>query len=201
MFKKIIKYLRDLKEWIESFAEKSYAMLALFIVAFTESSFFPVPPDVLLIAIAISSPKVSFKAAFWCTVGSVAGALLGYYIGYALFEVIGKPIIDFYGYQDAWNKVVEIYRGEVGMWFLATAAFSPIPYKVSTIAAGATGMNLIPFVVISTFGRAGRFFLVAALIYLFGPKVKGFIDKYFDKLSIAFLILLIGGFIIIKYIF
>ena len=198
--KRFFNWMRKAKEWMESFSEKKYALLALFIIAFAESSFFPIPPDVLLIAIAISAPKRSFTAAFWCTVGSVFGGMFGYLIGWGLMESIGQPIVNFYNAQEVWNKVVETYRGEVGMWFLAGAAFTPIPYKISTIAAGATGMDLLPFIIISSIGRAARFFLVGGLIYFIGPKVRVYIDKYFDKLAIGFLILLIAGFVAIKYI-
>lgn len=184
---------------MESFAEKPYAMTALFILAFAESSFFPIPPDVLLIAIAVGAPKKAFKAAMYCTLGSVAGGIFGYWIGYAFMQSLGQPIVDFYNAQDVWNSVVETYRGDVGMLFLATAAFSPIPYKISTIAAGATQMELIPFIIISSIGRAGRFFLVGSLIYFFGPQIKAKIDKYFDKLAIAFVVLLIGSFVLVKY--
>lgn len=197
--KTIINVLRAIKEWTEGFANRPHAMLALFFIAFAESSFFPIPPDVLLIAIGIAAPKRSMKAALWCSLGSVAGGILGYYIGFALMESIGVKIVDFYNAQEVWSRVVNLYRGETGMWFLGAAAFSPIPYKIATIAAGATQMPVLPFIVISSLGRSLRFFLVGGLIYLFGPKVKSYIDTYFDKLSIAFLILLIGGFILIKY--
>jgi membrane protein YqaA with SNARE-associated domain len=197
--KTIIELLRKTKEWIESFAMKPHAMLALFLLAFTESSFFPIPPDVLLIAIGIAAPKQSMKAALWCSLGSVVGGVAGYYIGFALMESVGIKIVEFYNAQEVWTRVVATYRGEAGMWFLGGAAFTPIPYKIATIAAGATQMPLVPFIIISSFGRSARFFLVGGLIYFFGPKVKLYIDKYFDKLSIAFLILLIGGFILIKY--
>jgi membrane protein YqaA with SNARE-associated domain len=197
--KKIINMLRKIKEWTESFAKKPHAMLALFIIAFAESSFFPIPPDVLLIAIGIASPKQSMKAALWCSIGSVVGGVAGYYIGFTFMESIGIKIVEFYNAREVWNHVVTSYRGEAGMWFLGGAAFTPIPYKIATIAAGATQMPLMPFIIISSFGRAARFFLVGGLIYFFGPTVKFYIDKYFDKLSIAFLILLIGGFIVIKY--
>ncbi len=199
MLKKLTDWLRSLKVWMEKFAEKPQAMWILFIIAVAESSFFPLPPDILLIAIAVSAPKKAFKAALYCTIGSVIGGVIGYFIGYGLMETIGNPIIDFYKAHEVWNKVVDIYQGEVGLWFLAGAAFSPIPYKVATIAAGATHMDLIPFILVSILGRAGRFFLVGGLIYFIGPKVKVYIDKYFDKLSIAFLLLLIGGFVAIKY--
>lgn len=188
------------KEWMESFANKPGALIAIFIIAFVESSFFPIPPDVLLIAIAIAQPKVSFKAALWCSIGSVLGGVFGYGIGYFLMESIGNAIVDFYNAHEVWQKVVDTYNGEVGMWFLAGAAFSPIPYKISTIAAGATHMDLVPFILISSIGRSARFFLVAGIIYFVGPTAKQFIDKYFDKLSIAFVILLILGFVAIKYI-
>lgn len=188
------------KEWMESFANKPGALIAIFIIAFAESSFFPIPPDVLLIAIAIAQPKVSFKAALWCSIGSVLGGVFGYGIGYFLMESIGNAIVDFYNAHEVWQKVVDTYNGEVGMWFLAGAAFSPIPYKISTIAAGATHMDLVPFILISSIGRSARFFLVAGIIYFVGPTAKQFIDKYFDKLSIAFVILLILGFVAIKYI-
>ncbi|MFP4528725.1 MAG: YqaA family protein [Candidatus Kapaibacterium sp.] len=198
--KKLIEWMRKLKEWMESFAEKPGAMVTLFFLALAESSFFPIPPDVLLIAIGVSKPKRAFMAALWCTLGSVIGGILGYYIGYSLMSTVGYPIVEFYNAQEVWAKVVETYQGEVGMMFLAGAAFSPIPYKISTIAAGATGMDLFYFIVISSLGRAGRFFLVGGLIYFFGPTIKDYIDKYFDKLSIAFLVLLIGGFVLVKYI-
>lgn len=185
---------------MESFADKPYAMASLFILAFAESSFFPIPPDVLLIAIAVVSPKRSFRAAFWCSIGSVFGGVLGYYIGWGLMETIGNSIVQFYNGQEAWGIFLQKYE-EFGGWFLAIAAFTPIPYKISTIASGAAGMNLVTFIIISSFGRAARFFIVGGLIYFVGPKVKIYIDKYFDKLSIAFVLLLIGGFIAVKYLF
>jgi membrane protein YqaA with SNARE-associated domain len=183
---------------MESFADKPFAMTSLFLLAFAESSFFPIPPDILLIAIAVLYPKKSFYAALWCSIGSVFGGVLGYFIGWGLLETVGKTIIELYQAQNAWNEFLRYYN-EYGEIFLAVAAFSPIPYKVATISAGATQMNIITFILISSIGRAGRFFLVAAIIYFFGPSVRIYIDKYFDKLSIAFVILLVAGFLIIKY--
>lgn len=187
--------------WVESFSTKPGAMWALFIIAFMESSFFPVPPDVLLIALAVAMPKKSMRFAAVCAAGSVLGGMFGYFIGYELMDIVGRPIINFYNAQEYWLKVEEAYRGPVGVWFLVAAAFTPIPYKVATIAAGATLMPFLPFVIASAVGRAARFFLVAGLIYRFGPSIKIFIDKYFDKLSIAFVILLVVGFIAVKYVF
>ncbi|MGB9912332.1 MAG: YqaA family protein [Candidatus Kapaibacteriota bacterium] len=200
MIKHINNFLKRIAQWMESFAQTKYALLALFAFAFAEASFFPIPPDVLLIAISLSFPKRSYISALWCTIGSSLGGIFGYYIGYALMEVIGIKIIDFYNFHETWSKVVATFNSDVGYWFLVGAAFTPIPYKVATIAAGATHQSFIPFLIISVIGRGLRFFLVATLFYFLGPPVKSFIDKYFEKLTLAFLLLLIGGFVVIKYI-
>ncbi|MCX7909351.1 MAG: DedA family protein [Ignavibacteria bacterium] len=200
MIKGINNFLKRLALWMESFAQTKYSLWALFVFAFAEASFFPIPPDVLLIAIALSYPKRSYLSALWCTIGSALGGVFGYYIGYSLMEIVGIKIIEFYNFQDTWSKVVATFNSDVGYWFLAGAAFTPIPYKVATIAAGATHQSFIPFVIISLIGRGLRFFAVATLFYFLGPPVKAFIDKYFEKLTFAFLLLLIGGFVIIKYI-
>lgn len=173
----------------------------LFIFAFAESSFFPIPPDVLLIALAVLLPERSLRYALACSLGSVLGGMLGYVIGYGLYESVGQHIIEFYRAAEHWERVRNAYQGETGAWFLALAAFTPIPYKVATIAAGATEMPFLPFVFISSIGRSARFFLVGGIVYLFGPKVKSFIDRYFNILSIAFFLLLILGFLAIKYLF
>ncbi len=179
MIQKINIFLRRTAEWMESFAQTKYSLWALFGFAFAEASFFPIPPDVLLIAMALSFPKRSYVSALWCTIGSALGGVLGYFIGYSLMEVVGVKIIDFYNFHEAWAKVVATFNSDVGYWFLAGAAFTPIPYKVATIAAGATQQSFVPFLIISFFGRGLRFFLVATLFYFFGPPVKSFIDKYF----------------------
>jgi membrane protein YqaA with SNARE-associated domain len=188
-------------DWVESFAHKPGALWALFLIAFTESSFFPVPPDVLLIALAVSMPKRAMRFAAITTVGSVLGGMFGYFIGWEMMEVIGRPIIEFYNAEVYWLRVEEAYRGPIGVWFLVGAAFTPIPYKVATIAAGATVMPFLPFLLASAVGRAARFFLVAGLIWKFGPTFKVYIEKYFDKLAIAFVLLLVLGFVAVKYIF
>ncbi|MFN3195073.1 MAG: YqaA family protein [Chlorobiota bacterium] len=198
MFKKITAVLRRLTDWMESFADKPHAMSALFILSFMESSFFPIPPDVLLIAIAISNPKKALRAAFWCSLGSVLGGIFGYYIGAVLMDSIGNPILEFYGKEDAMADFITLYK-EYGVLFLAGAAFSPIPYKVATITSGAANMDLLTFIGVSSVGRAARFFLVAFLLYKFGAPIKAFIDKYFDLISIGFLVLLVGGFVAIKF--
>ncbi|MDI6765874.1 MAG: DedA family protein [Bacteroidota bacterium] len=184
---------------MENFAQKPYALWALFWIAFIEASFFPIPPDILLIALAIGAPKKSFKIAFICTMGSVIGAYLGYLIGYAFFETLGRPILTFYGVIDQFQSILLKYQ-ENGIMALFIAGFTPIPYKIFTIAAGFNQtIDLFTLTIGSLIGRASRFFLVGGLLYLFGAPVKLFIDKYFDKLSLAFVILLVLGFIAIKW--
>jgi len=193
------RWARALYDWTMHWADTPWSLTALFFIALAESSFFPVPPDVLLIAIVAANTRKWLPAALLCTGGSVVGALLGYYIGASLMPVLGQPIVDFYGAQAQWDRVVELYRGQWGIGFLAVAAFTPIPYKVATIAAGATGMQMVTFVVVSSLGRAGRFFLVAALLRIFGPPIRAFIEKNFDMLAIAFTVLLVGGFLVLRW--
>jgi membrane protein YqaA with SNARE-associated domain len=192
------RMLRRLYDWTMHWADTPHALVALFLIAFAESSFFPVPPDVLLIAVVAAAPRKWLRAATLCTLGSIAGALLGYAIGYAFMATAGQSIVDFYHAQRSWDRVVELYNGEWGMWFLAGAAFTPIPYKVATIAAGATHMPVLPFVLISSIGRAGRFLIVAAILRLFGAPVRRTLEKNFDLAAFVFLALLLGGFLIIK---
>lgn len=190
--------LRKLYEWVLSWAYKKYSSAALFILAFAESSFFPIPPDVLQIALSVSKPKKSFFYALISSIGSVFGGIFGYFIGLFLFDAVGSSIINVLGYQSQFQSVGNLYKSYAFLAIL-TAAFTPIPYKVFTIGAGFWKVGLFPLITASIIGRGARFFLVASLIYLFGPKIKDFIDKYFNLLTIAFIILLIGGFIAIKY--
>jgi membrane protein YqaA with SNARE-associated domain len=196
--RKIRDFLFSLKLWVENFADKPYAGIALFIIAFTESSFFPIPPDVLLIAIALLKPRLSFRYALICSIGSVLGGMFGYLIGFQFYELIGKKIIEFYHLQQQYDAVKIMYDKNAFV-AIAIAGFTPIPYKVFTIAAGAFQVSFPTLVIASALSRPARFFLVGGLIYFFGPRVKTFIDKYFDWLTIAFVILLILGFVLIKY--
>lgn len=193
------RWLRGLYDWTMHWADTSHAMAALFLIAIAESSVFPIPPDVLLIAIIASNTARWLTAAALCTLGSVIGAVGGYLIGEGFMVTVGQPIVDFYQAQRHWDTVVELYRGPWGVWFLAAAAFTPIPFKVATIAAGATGMAFWPFVVTSAIGRAGRFFLVALILRLFGARVRATLERNFDLAAIAFLVLLVGGFVVLKY--
>lgn len=193
--------VRRLYDWVIHWAQTPYGLPALVICAFVESSFFPIPPDVLLIALALSRPTRAFKFALWCTAGSVVGGVFGYFIGSGLWQVV-EPYM--YGYVPGFSpEKFELVKGLYNQWGILAvfiAAFTPIPYKVFTIAAGVFDMNLWGFIVASIAGRGGRFFLVAALIRIFGDRAKQLIDKHFNVLTLIFTVLLIGGFLLIKLI-
>ena len=163
----IRQWIRKLYDWTLRWADTPQCMAALFGFALIESSFFPIPPDVILIAIVASKPSRWLSAATLCTAGSVVGAALGYLIGLSFMATLGQPIIDWYDAQSSWEYVVNVFAGPFGIWILIAAAFTPIPFKVFTIAAGATEMSFWPFLIVSAFGRAGRFFLVAAILRIF----------------------------------
>jgi len=194
-----MKIIKKLYDWVLHWAETPYAIPALFILAFSESSFFPIPPDVLLITLAISIPKKSFKYAMICTVGSVLGGILGYGIGLHGYEAVGRPIVEFYHGQEVMNTI-KLKYDQHGFLGILIAAITPIPYKVFTISSGVFKFDFLLFVIASILGRSTRFFVVAGLIWKFGPTIRDFIDKYFNLLSYAFMILLIGGFVLIKYV-
>lgn len=191
-------WVRRLYDWVLGWAESPYGSLALFVLAFVEASFFLVPPDVLLIALCVGQPKRSLYFAAICTAGSVLGGTFGYLIGYQLFEFIGRPIIDFYNAGEAFQRVGDLYTTNLVV-ALGTAGFTPIPYKVFTIAAGAFAVPFVPFVLISAVSRGARFFLVAGLIRIWGPQIRGFIDRYFNLLTVVFIVALVLGFIILRY--
>jgi membrane protein YqaA with SNARE-associated domain len=192
------RWVRGTYDWTMKWADTPHSLLALFLIAIVESSVFPVPPDVLLIAIVAASPHRWLKAASICVAGSVIGAALGWWIGVGFMATLGQRIVDFYGAQNHWDTIVELYTGPWGIWFLAAAAFSPIPFKVATIAAGATGMAFWPFLGVAFLGRAGRMFLVASILRVFGPPVRRLIEKHFDLAALLFVVLLVGGFLVIK---
>lgn len=189
---------RRIYDWVLHWADTPHGAIALFLLAFAESSFFPVPPDVLLIAMVMGARTKWARLAFLCTLGSVTGGLAGYWIGASLMDAVGMRIIQFYHAEGHFEHVKELYV-QYDYWIVFTAAFTPIPYKVFTITSGVMGMNLIGFGLMSAVGRGLRFFIVAALLYKFGPPMKRFIDKYFDLLSIAFLAAIGGGFALIAY--
>jgi len=190
--------VRRLYDWVLHWAETPYGAWALFLLAFAESSFFPVPPDVLLIALAIAIPAKSFRYAAICTAGSLVGGLAGYGIGAGLWAAVHGLFIPHLFSQATFNHVVELYR-QYDFWVVFTAAFTPIPYKVITISAGVCHINLPMFLIASSVGRAARFFLVAGLLRIFGTCIRNFVDRYFNLVTLAFTVLLIGGFVIARY--
>lgn len=200
--------LRRLYDWVLHWAHTPYATPALAVLAFAESSFFPIPPDPLLIAMGLGKRRNAFRYATVCSVASVVGGMLGYVIGYYLMEVVGNRIIDFYNCREQFEAMVERMRPGMNLWVFV-AAFSPIPYKVFTIAAGVVAFEMTGnpwpffagFVVASTIGRSARFFLVAWLIHRYGEPVKRFIDRYFDWCALAFAVLLVGAVLLIRYVF
>ncbi|MFI3328703.1 MAG: YqaA family protein [Rikenellaceae bacterium] len=195
--------VKRLYNWVLSWGDSPYGGVALFVLAVMESSFFPIPPDVLLIALCLGATTRSFRYAAICTAGSVVGAVLGYGIGSALWQIGGEytPLANFFFNnvfsQAAFLNVGSLYE-QYNFWIIFTAGFTPIPYKIFTVTAGVFNINFVMFIVASIIARGARFFLVAALIWKFGAPIKGFIDKYFNFLAILFTILLIGSFALVK---
>lgn len=189
--------MHKLYHWTIHWSKTRYAKLSLFGLAFAESSFFPIPPDVLLIAMTVADRYKWWLLASIATIGSVLGGVLGYYIGFTLFETIGKQIVDFYHLQKYFD-IVQLKYEQNAFLAVFTAAFTPIPFKVFTIAGGVFQIPLPSLILGSILGRAGRFFMVAGLLRIFGQKIADTIEKYFDIFSLIFMVLLIGGFVILR---
>jgi membrane protein YqaA with SNARE-associated domain len=197
-----MRFVRKLYDWVLHWAETPYGAPALFLLAFVESSVFPIPPDVLLIALCISAPLKAWRFALLASLGSVLGGMLGYAIGWGAWPLVNGF---FFAYipgftEEVFSRVQGLFA-EYDFWVVFTAGFTPIPYKVITIGSGVFKINLAIFMVASIVSRSLRFFLVAWLLMRFGPGMREFIDKYFNLLSILFMILLIGGFVLLKYVF
>ena len=180
--------------WIQT----PYGVWALFFLAVAESSFFPIPPDLFLIALCIANPKKSFFYAAVCSVGSVLGGMAGYALGLGFMDVIGTRILEWYGLGAKYTLVQDLFQRYDG-WAVAAAGFTPLPYKLFTISAGAFRIDFFTFVVASVFSRTARFILVAGFIFLFGPPVRHFIERYFNLLATFFFLLLVGGFLVLKF--
>lgn len=189
--------IRALYDWMFRLAAHKGAPKALGVFSFVESSFFPIPPDVLLIPMVLAKRHMWWRYALLCTIASVLGAFLGYAIGLFAYEWIGKPILNFYGKADSFQKIADWYN-TYGGWGVLFAAITPFPYKVLTIFSGATGLNFLIFTLVSVVGRAFRFFLVSFLLYKFGEPIREFIEKRLNLLFILGLVLLIGGFAAVK---
>jgi membrane protein YqaA with SNARE-associated domain len=190
-------WLRRLYDWVLHWANTPYGLPALFVLAFLESSFFPIPPDVLLMALVLGKPTGWVRMATVCTVGSVLGAVAGYAIGMGMWGLVDGFFYRYVFSPEVFAYVVERYEAAAFLTVF-TAAFTPIPFKVITIAAGVAQISIGALVIGSILGRGGRFFVVAGLLAYMGPSIKTFIDKYFGWLTLAFTALLIGGFVVVK---
>lgn len=190
--------LRRLYNWTMSLAAHPHALWVMFAIAFVESSVFPIPPDVLLIAMVLAAPTSAWRIALVCSLGSLLGGYLGYGIGYFLYESVGASIVALYGYETAFEEFRQLYT-EWGFWIVSMAGFTPFPYKVITIASGTVSLDPVMFGIASAISRSARFFLVAALLYKFGAPIRAFIERYLSILTTIFFILLFGGFLVIKW--
>ncbi len=190
--------LQRLYDWTMGLAGHRHALWALAIVAFVESSVFPVPPDVLLIPMVLAARERAWRIAAVATLASVLGGGLGYLIGSALFETVGRPLLAFYGQMESFQDFQETYN-EWGAWIVAGAGFTPFPYKVITIASGVVDLDPATFMAASAVSRGARFFLLAALLWKFGPPIRSFIERNLPLLAGLFVVLLFGGFLAIRY--
>ena len=190
--------VRSLYHWTLSLSAHPRALWALAAVSFVESSFFPIPPDILMIPMILAAPSRAWIIALVATVSSVVGGLFGYFIGAVLFDTIGQAIFDFYGKADA----VESFNARFnayGAWAVLIAGMTPFPYKVITIMSGWTGLSIPVFIVASIVARGLRFFVLAVLLWKFGAPIRIFVEKYLGLLFTLFVILLIGGFYLVRY--
>ena len=203
-----MNFIRKIYDWVINLSKKPNGGRSLAIISFSEASFFPIPPDVLLIPLSLGNRKKSYKFALICSAFSILGAILGYYIGKVLWWNV--PGIEysslanlFFKYVPGINdsgfmKIKNLYDNW-NFWIVFTAGFTPIPFKLITISAGTFNINFFMFVIASVISRSARFFIVASLISIFGESIRNFIENYFNLLAVIFTILLIGGFILIKF--
>lgn len=192
--------LRRLYDRCLEWMQKPGGERVLFWVAVAESSVFPIPPDLFLMALGIAAPTRVFRYALICTVGSVLGGMIGYGLGFFFMEAVGHQILAWYGLADHYAAAQGLYR-QYDAWAVAAAGFTPLPYKLFTLTAGAFEISFPTFCLASLLSRAARFFLVAAFIYKFGAPIRAFIERYFNLLTIVFLVLLVGGYLLIKAFF
>lgn len=190
--------IRRLYDWTISLAASPRATWALALVAFVESSVFPIPPDVLMIPMIIARPSRAFRIAAVATVFSVLGGLFGYWIGASLFEAVGRPVLEFYGKDAYFGEFADRYN-EWGAWAVLIAGVTPFPYKVITILSGTTGLNLGVFMIASAIARGFRFFVVAGLLWKFGAPIRNFIEQRLGLMFTLFVVILLGGFYAVRY--
>ncbi len=190
--------IRKLYDWTLSLADSKHALWALAFVSFVESSVFPIPPDILMIPMILARPSRAWLIAGVALVASVLGGILGYYIGYGLFESVGRPVLEFYG-KDAYFDDFSARYNEWGAWAVLAAGITPFPYKVITILSGSTGLNFAVFVIASIVARGLRFFIVAALLWKFGDPIRNFIERRLGLLFTIGVVVLLGGFYMVKF--
>ena len=189
--------LRNLYNWTLDKASHRKASWFLVLISFAESSFFPIPPDILLIPMILAKRLKAWFYALICTLSSVTGGLAGYAIGIFFYASIGSAIVEIYGLSDSFNHF-EDYYNQYGIWIVLGAGFTPFPFKFITIASGVFNLNIFLFVIVAMIARGLRFYLIATLLFIFGNAIKNLIDKYFNLLVGLFFILLIGSIFVIK---
>lgn len=189
--------IRRLYDRVIDLAAHPQAIWWLAIVSFAESSVFPIPPDVMIVPMVLSDRAAAWRIAAVCTVASVLGGLAGYAIGYFFYDAVGGRIVEFYGYGERFSEFQDFYN-QYGAWIVAMAGLTPFPYKIITIASGVFALDPIIFIVASVLSRGGRFFFEAALLWRFGAPIRSFIEKRLEILSVVFVVLLFGGFLLIK---
>ena len=192
-------------DWMLSWGHSRWGAAALFCFAFAESSFFPIPPDVLLIALCLGATARSFRFAAICTAGSILGAMCGYAIGFFLWQntageytALAQFFFDHVFSVEAFERAGALYE-RYNFWIVFTAGFPPLPYNIFTITGGLFHINFPMFLIASICSRGLRFFLIAGLIWRFGAPIKSFIDRYFNLLAVAFTVLLVGSFFLLSY--
>lgn len=197
--------IRPVYDWALNLSAKPNAVWALAFISFLESSVFPIPPDLLLIPMVLAARNRAYHYAFVCTVASVAGGFLGYAIGYLLFDTVGKQVLAFYGLFDKYDEIAAALSDDGwwpsgGFWAIVAKGATPIPYKLVTLSAGFVKFDPTQFAVASLISRAMRFFLVAALLWWFGEPVRQFIEKRLTLVTTLALVLVVGGFVLVKYV-
>src|SRR6478609_1161413 len=192
--------LRRLYDWCIEAAHKPHAMWTMGAIAFAESSFFPVPPDIMLIPMSLARPQRAYVMALWCTIASVSGGLLGYAIGALLYDSVGAWLISLYGYGNKVEQFRAAYA-EWGAWIILLKGLTPIPYKIVTIASGFAAYNLGLFILFSIITRGARFFIEAFLLNRYGEQARVIIEKRLGMWTTAFAVVLIGGIVAAVYLF
>ncbi len=199
LYSKWTGFMNYMYDWAMRASRSKYALYVLAVISFVESSFFPIPPDILLIPMILAARQRAWLIAGVCTIASVMGGWFGYAIGMFLYDVLALPILEFYGYVAKFDEFRQYYN-DWGAWIVFGAGITPFPYKVITIASGVSGLDIWTFSIASILARGFRFFLIAALLWKYGKKMEDFVVKNLGWLSILFFVLLLGGFVLIKYV-